>query len=121
MEIASIVLKEGKVFALPKGLIDAGEAPEETAAREVREETGMRGELEAPLGYIKYVYYDPRRDMRLFKLVHFFLFRYVGGDPEDHDSEVEGVIWVPLEEASRKLSYKGERETVEKASALLRE
>jgi len=118
-EVACIVLKGGKVLALPKGLIDEGESPEEAASREVEEETGMRGVLEAPLGYIKYGYYDPRRDLRIFKLVHFFLFHYSGGDPRDHDSEVEEVRWIPLREAVRGLSYAGERETARRALELL--
>ncbi len=120
-EVACIVLKGGKVLALPKGLIDPGEAPEEAAAREVAEETGMRGIPEAPLGYIKYGYRDPRRDLRIFKLVHFFLFRYEAGDPRDHDAEVEEVRWLPMEEAAEKLSYRGERETVRRALELLGE
>ena len=118
-EVALIVLRDGKVHALPKGLVDAGEDPETTALREVREETGMEGEVTAPLGYIRYYYYSRDEDTRYFKLVHFFLLRYLGGSTQDHDREVEEVVWVPAQEALRLLSYKGEREVFARALDIL--
>lgn len=114
-EVAVIRLKGGKVLALPKGLVDEGETPEEAALREVREETGMEGEMVAPLGYIRYYYYLKEEDTRYFKLVHFFLLRWRGGSEKDHDWEVEGVEWLPMERARTSLSYKGEREVLERA------
>lgn len=114
-EVALIKVKGGKAYALPKGLIDEGESPEETALREVREETGMQGEIAAPLGYIRYYYYSREEDKRYFKLVHFFLLRYLGGSERDHDREVEGVEWVAAGEAARLLAYKGEREVMRRA------
>lgn len=118
-EVALIRLKGGKVYALPKGLVEEGEDPLETALREVREETGMAGEPVASLGYVRYYYYSREEDTRYFKLVHFYLLRYREGSEKDHDWEVEGVEWVPLERALRSLSYKGEREILEKAAAIL--
>lgn len=118
-EVAVIRLAGGKVTALPKGLVEPGENPEETALREVREETGMEGEMIAPLGYIRYYYYAREEDTRYFKLVHFYLLRYRGGSDKNHDWEVEGVEWMPIEEALRSLSYKGEREIMERAVEVL--
>jgi 8-oxo-dGTP pyrophosphatase MutT (NUDIX family) len=118
-EVAVIRLKGGKVYALPKGLVEEGEDPRDTAVREVREETGMEGEPVAPLGYIRYYYYSPEEDTRYFKLVHFYLLRYRGGSEEGHDREVEGVEWMPLRQAMEALSYKGERAVLERASAVL--
>src|SRR5215211_1698827 len=110
------------LWALPKGLIDAGERADETAAREVEEETGARGRLEAKLGDVRYVY-TRRGGERVFKVVSFYLLRYVGGrlgeiEPEQR-REVAEVRWLPLDEAPRLLAYGGERQMAEKARAVL--
>ena len=65
----------GGVWALPKGLIDAGESAAATAVREVAEETGLDGRLEGKLGDVRYVY-TRRGGERVFKVVSFFLLRY---------------------------------------------
>src|SRR3712207_4341460 len=102
-----------KVLALPKGHVDPGETPAQAAAREVREEAGVEAELVGELGEVRYWY--QRNGRKIPKLVTFFLFRYTGGDTADHDQEVEEARWVPLEEAIRTLTFKGEREMVERA------
>jgi 8-oxo-dGTP pyrophosphatase MutT (NUDIX family) len=102
-----------KVLALPKGHVDPGETPEQTAAREVREETGVEAELVEQLGEVRYFY--QRAGVRVFKRVRFFLFAYRGGSVEDHDDEVEEARWMPLEEAMSALSYEGERSMVARA------
>ena len=101
------------VVALPKGHIDPGETPIEAAAREVREEAGVDAEPVEKLGDVRYWY--QRSGRRIAKQVAFFLCEYRSGDPADHDSEVEIARWMPLAEAARELSYKGEREMVERA------
>ncbi len=111
--IAAVRVKNGTVLALPKGHIDGDETAAEAAAREVREETGLEGELVEKLGDVKYWY--QRGGKRVFKNVAFFLLRYRGGSVRNHDEEVESAEWVPLEEAPRLLSYKGVREMVVKA------
>jgi len=110
------------LWALPKGLIDAGERADETAAREVEEETGARGRLEGKLGDVRYVY-SRRGGERVFKVVSFYLLRYVGGrlgdiEPEQQ-REVADVRWLPLEDAPRLLAYGGERQMAEKGRAVL--
>src|SRR3712207_4705951 len=102
-----------KVLALPKGHVDPGETPAQAAQREVREEAGVETELLAELGEVRYWY--QRGGKRIAKLVTFFLFEYRSGDVADHDSEVEEARWIPLSEAARALTYKGEREMVERA------
>jgi 8-oxo-dGTP pyrophosphatase MutT (NUDIX family) len=109
------------VWALPKGLIDAGERAQETALREVAEETGLDGEPVAKLGDVRYVYtWDGER---IFKIVSFFLVRYRHGRIDDvppaHRHEVAEARWLPLEEAPRLLAYKGEKEMAEKALMML--
>lgn len=104
-----------KVLALPKGLIDPGEKPAETARREVREETGLEAALIAKLQDIKYTYVRSWGDkQRVFKVVSFYLLRYTSGKlgeiSEDMHIEVERAEWVPLDEADKRLSYSGERQ-----------
>lgn len=108
------------VIALPKGAVDPGEKPEQTAAREIMEETGITGRRVAKLTDIKYFYqrtWGGRE--RVFKLVSFFLFVYRSGrlgeiQPEMR-VEVRRAMWIPLAEAHRRLSYKGEREVAKLA------
>jgi 8-oxo-dGTP pyrophosphatase MutT (NUDIX family) len=102
-----------KVLALPKGHVDPGETPDQTALREVREETGVEASLVEKLGDVRYFY--QRGGKRIFKRVTFYLFEYVGGSLDDHDDEVEEARWIPLSEAVRALSYDGEREMAERA------
>jgi 8-oxo-dGTP pyrophosphatase MutT (NUDIX family) len=105
--------KEPGVWALPKGLISRGDRAEQTALREVEEETGLRGRPDGKLGDVKYVY--TWAGERIFKVVSFFLLRYVGGRigdlPPESAHEVAEARWLPLDEAPRLLAYKGERET----------
>jgi 8-oxo-dGTP pyrophosphatase MutT (NUDIX family) len=104
------------VLALPKGHIDEGESRLQAALREVREETGVSAEPVAELGEVRYWYV--RGGRRIPKSVFFYLFRYLAGDPRDHDHEVLEARWMPLREAQRELSYAGEREMVARALAL---
>ncbi len=107
-----------RVLALPKGHVDPGETAPEAAAREVREEAGVEADLVEKLGDVRYWY--QRSGRRIAKVVSFFLFDYRGGDPADHDAEIEEARWMPLADAARELSYKGEREMVERALARVR-
>ena len=114
--------KEPGVWALPKGLIGRDERPEETALREVAEETGANGRLVGKLGDVRYVY--TWGGERIFKVVSFYLLRYSGGRlgelPPATAHEVAEVRWLPLEEGPKLLAYKGEREMIEHALASVR-
>jgi 8-oxo-dGTP pyrophosphatase MutT (NUDIX family) len=105
------------LWSLPKGHIEEGETPEDTAVREVAEETGIIGEVVAPLGIIDFWFVADGR--RVHKTVHHFLLRAIGGALSDADIEVTEVAWVPLEELSSRLAYADERTLVERAPALL--
>ena len=114
--IAAVRVKGGTVLALPKGHIEKGESGAEAAAREVREEAGVAGELVEKLGDVRYWY--TLKGERVLKVVTFYLFRYRSGSVQNHDSEVEEALWIPLDDAPAKLSYKGERDMA--GAALLR-
>jgi 8-oxo-dGTP pyrophosphatase MutT (NUDIX family) len=108
------------LLALPKGLVDPGEKPEQTAVREVAEETGLSAALVARLGDIKYVYVRSWEDrQRVFKIVSFYLFRYESGTidqiADDMRIEVKRALWLPLAGAESKLAYKGEKDMVRRA------
>lgn len=105
-----------QVLALPKGHIDEGESRLQAATREVREETGVHAEPLVELGEVRYWYV--REGRRVPKSVFFYLFRYLSGDPADHDDEVLEARWMPLERAQHELSYAGEREMAVRALAI---
>jgi 8-oxo-dGTP pyrophosphatase MutT (NUDIX family) len=102
-----------RVLGLPKGHPDGDETPEQAAAREVAEETGVTGELIELLGDVEYRY--ERKRHPIAKIVRFYLFEYRSGDLADHDHEIEQARWMPLEQAARELTYAGEREMVSRA------
>jgi 8-oxo-dGTP pyrophosphatase MutT (NUDIX family) len=105
-----------RVLALPKGHPEPGETAAQAAMREVREEAGVGSEVIEKLGEVRYHY--TREGRRVAKRVDFFLLAYRDGDPDGHDDEVEEASWMALDDAARRLTYKGEREMV--ALALLR-
>jgi len=127
---ASIVGESDKkrhkqVLALPKGLIDPGEKPDQTAVREVREETGLTGSILAKLGDIKYMYVRSWGDkQRVFKIVSFYLLQYESGTIDDVSPamriEVKQAQWIPLEGAERRLAYRGERDVIRLARQRLK-
>ena len=113
--------KRDGIWALPKGLIAEGERPEDTALREVLEETGATGRLVSKLGDVRYTY--TWEGERVFKIVSFYLVRYgrgrLGDVPAEHAHEVAEVRWLPLGDAARLLAYGGEREMATRAHAIV--
>ena len=106
-------------WSLAKGTPDEWESLEETARREVREETGLEVEIQAPLGSIEYWFADRDEGVRYHKTVHFYLMVPVGGHTEQHDPEFDVVRWLPFDEAINTLSYANEAELLRKALPLI--
>jgi 8-oxo-dGTP pyrophosphatase MutT (NUDIX family) len=122
VEVALITPRGTQRWQLPKGLVDAGEAPEATARREVREEAGVDGEVISLIDTIEYWYVGADSDgtrVRFHKVVHFFLIEFRSGDVRDHDHEVAEARWIGIGEAAGLLAFANERRVVGKANALL--
>lgn len=116
----AITLAAGRpVWGLPKGLVEKGESPEAAAAREVQEETGMTGKNEGRIGEVEYWFVSKEDQARIHKKVHFFLFKYAGGSPDDHDWEVDQVGWFSQDEALKIMAYPSEREILVKAAGMI--
>jgi 8-oxo-dGTP pyrophosphatase MutT (NUDIX family) len=112
--------KRKPVLALPKGLVDRGERPEQTAVREVREETGVEAELVHKLKDVRYVYVRSWGDgQRVFKVVSFYLLLYregqLGNISPEMRAEVRQACWIVLAEAPHTLTHRGEREVAQLA------
>src|SRR5829696_1093557 len=109
------------VWALPKGRIDGGETGEQTALREVAEETGARGRSLGKLGDVRYWFHWEGE--RVFKVVSFFLLEYASGElgdiRDEFRHEIGEVAWLALEDADALLTHKGEREMAARARARL--
>ena len=118
-EVVTIVPRGKRALALPKGGAETDEAPEKSAEREVREETGVTAHVREPLGDVTYWY--RRGGRRVHKTVRFYLCDYVEGSTDDHDHEVDEALWLPLDEAGERLTYPGERDMVRAAARLMAE
>ncbi|MGC1805267.1 MAG: NUDIX hydrolase, partial [Mycobacterium sp.] len=105
------------LWSLPKGHIELGETAEQTAIREVAEETGIQGSVLAALGRIDYWFVTDGR--RVHKTVHHYLMRCSGGELSDEDVEVAEVAWVPISELPSRLAYADERRLAEVADELI--
>ncbi|OBH03671.1 DNA mismatch repair protein MutT [Mycobacterium sp. E2699] len=105
------------LWSLPKGHIEVGETAEQTAIREVAEETGIRGSVLAALGRIDYWFVTDGR--RVHKTVHHYLMRFSGGELSDEDLEVAEVAWVPIHELPSRLAYADERRLAQVAHELI--
>ncbi len=118
-EVALVSIRGSGVWSLPKGIIEKYEDQETTAAREVMEETGLKGEILERIGQIAYWYFLKEKTVKVHKTVHYFLMRYISGSTDDHDDEVDEASWVPLDDAVNMLKYRGEKEIMFKAKKMI--
>ena len=109
--------RDGRTWTLPKGTPERDETAEETALREVGEETGLEVRIIRPLDHIEYWFVQS--GTRIHKTVHYFLMEPTGGDLARHDHEFDQVRWIAFAEAASVLTFETERALVERAAAAL--
>ena len=104
-------------WTLPKGTPNPGETREETALREVGEETGLEVRITDELDSIEYWFIQ--RGTRIHKTVHYYLMEPVGGDLARHDREFDDVRWIRFDEAPAYLTFETERALVARAAEIV--
>jgi 8-oxo-dGTP pyrophosphatase MutT (NUDIX family) len=104
-------------WTLPKGTPNVGETREQTAVREVAEETGLEVRITDVLDSIEYWFVQ--RGTRIHKTVHYFLMEPIGGDLSHHDHEFDQVRWVRFDQAPDLLTFETERALVARAAEVV--
>ena len=121
IEVVIVSVRGSKAWCIPKGIIDKGEEPPETALREIREETGLTGKILEKIGSISYWYFLKEDMLKIHKTVHLYLLNYVSGNTDDHDHEVDEARWFMIDEAIHTLSHKSERDIMQKAKGMIKD
>ena len=119
-QICLVSKKGGRVWAFPKGRVDENESLEETAVREILEETGHRAEVIDKLDCIEYYFYLKDNNTFYHKTVTFFLMKLVEENARPRDEEADSVGWYDAGVAKKKLSYLNEKKILSKAESLLK-
>lgn len=101
-----------KWWGFPKGHLEAGESSQTAAIREIEEETGVKAEVVQKIGQSKYVI--TKNNEQVFKVVTFFLMQYLSGELKPQEGEISDVIWLPYEEALKKLTFKSDKDLLKK-------
>ncbi len=108
-----------KHWGFPKGLIDAGQTSKEAALREVKEEGGVEAEIIEKVGDSKFIF--TWEGEKIFKVVTYFLMKYLSGDPNDHDFEVSEAGWFTPDDALNILSFSSDKQLLKKALGMYHE
>ena len=107
-------------WVFPKGLIGdniEGEGKEETAVREVEEETGAQAKIIQTLTPVNYwfVFEGEKRK----KTVYYYIMEYTGGDITQHDHEMENVEWLSEDKVADRLTFKADKKVWQEAHTLV--
>lgn len=109
-------------WVFPKGLIgdkkeNKHQTKEDTALREVKEETGIEGEIEQTLMPVEYWYVFEGEKIK--KTVYYFIMKHIGGDTTEHDHEMEEVEWIDYNDVSERLTYSSDKKAWKAAKQLI--
>lgn len=105
----------GGHWAFPKGHVEAGENEEQTAHREIFEETGLRVQLQK--GFRESVEYSPKPNV--MKEVVYFLGEAIAGSEHRQEEEISDLKWLSIEEARRQVTHENNRKLIEDAKRFL--
>ena len=107
-------LKSGH-WSFPKGHMEEGETEEETARREIKEETGLDVLLDT--GFRETVSYSPKRNTK--KTVVYFVAIPTSHDLVPQKDEISELRWQEIGQASALLTYENDKITVSKAKSFI--
>ncbi len=119
IEIVLVGHVRENIWTLPKGTPRPDETREQTALREVREETGLDVRIVGEVGAIEYTF--ARRGMRFVKQVFHYLMLATGGSVDLHDREYDEARWFPFNEALRAMTYENELDMARRAEHLIQQ
>ncbi len=106
--------EEERRWCIPKGHVEPGETPQETALREIQEESGFICRIAGDLTEVSYRYYWPQDDVNYDKRVRYFLAEVVGGGPA-LEPGFDRLRWVTEKEALRLLHYENDKRVIREA------
>jgi 8-oxo-dGTP pyrophosphatase MutT (NUDIX family) len=107
-------------WVFPKGLIGdqiKNETKEQTALREVTEETGAIAKIIHPLPPVTYWYIW--NDEKIKKTVYYYLMEFISGDITKHDTEMENVEWLKIEDVEKRLTFRADKKIWKEAKNYL--
>lgn len=119
LKICLVSKKNGRIWALPKGRLDQGETPEQTARREILEETGHLSEVGPKIDEIHYYFFLSENQTYYHKTVNFFVMKVLQENHQPRDQEADEVSWFEFPEALRRLSYLNEKKILKKAQRMI--
>lgn len=107
----------GGHWSFPKGHVEPGETEEQTALREIKEETGIDVELNT--SFREVVSYSPKRDTT--KDVIYFLGKAKTFQYTPQEEEIAQIKWVEINLAHSFLTYDNDKQLVNKAKPMIRD
>ncbi len=107
-----LIMNPSNKWTFPKGLVEKGESIEETAIREVYEETGIKGKVIKHIGNVQYWYV--MEGVKIKKRVDYFLMEYVEGELRP-SFEVKDAAFFSIDKAKELIRYRGDKEIFNKA------